>query len=239
MNPIAWLSPDDPPEAFPPARSALTEPNGLLAAGGDLSIERLLHAYRQGIFPWFESGQPILWWSPDPRAVLWPDQLRVSRSLRRKLARGDFSITADRAFDAVIDACAAPRRYAPGTWLTTEMRQAYSALHAQGWAHSFEAWQDGTLVGGLYGIYLGRVFFGESMFTRSTDASKVAFARAVHYLQRRGCGLIDCQIWSEHLQRLGAQSISRDTFLHHLQELGRGPDQPGSWSEDFALNALS
>jgi leucyl/phenylalanyl-tRNA--protein transferase len=234
MRRIAWLSAQDPPDAFPAVEHALAEPNGLLAAGGDLRSERLLAAYRRGIFPWYEAGQPILWWSPDPRAVLWPEALHVSRSLRKKLERETFTVTADREFAAVLDACAAPRKYAPGTWLTSDMRSAYTHLHELGWAHSFEAWQHGALVGGLYGVYLGRAFFGESMFARITDASKVCFVHAVNYLKQRGCALIDCQIQSSHLQRLGATTIPRQEFLRLLSALCERSDPPAAWSTDFA-----
>jgi leucyl/phenylalanyl-tRNA--protein transferase len=234
MSSIVWISPQDRPDAFPPAQQALRDPDGLLAAGGDLSTERLLHAYRRGIFPWFEAGQPILWWSPDPRAVLRPEQLHTSRSLRRRIARREFAITVDRAFDAVLAACAAPRRYGSGTWLTPEMQEAYARLHALGWAHSFEAWRSGRLVGGLYGIYLGRVFFGESMFTEVSDASKVAFAHAVAYLEQRGCALIDCQVWSSHLHRLGAELIPRAAFLDRLNDYCCELGQPACWVGDVS-----
>ena len=234
MKRIVWLSSQDPPDAFPPVEQALIDPDGLLAVGGDLSSERLLAAYRRGIFPWYEAGQPILWWSPDPRSVLWPDALHVSRSLRKQLARNSFAVTADRAFTDVLEACAAPRHHTTGTWLTGDMRAAYARLHSLGWAHSFEAWQGDRLAGGLYGVYLGRVFFGESMFTRSTDASKVCLAHAVRFLRQRGCGLIDCQIWSDHLQRLGATTMTRRDFQRQLSILCEPVGAPGPWSADFA-----
>ena len=174
MRSLYWISRDRRVDAFPPASDALTEPNGLLAAGGDLSPERLLAAYRKGIFPWYQEGQPILWWSPDPRAVLWPDSLKVSRSLRRSLRNRRFEVRVDTAFKLVVAGCAEPRAYGAGTWITDDMAEAYIRLHRLGWAHSFETWQDEKLVGGLYGVAIGGAFFGESMFTRVTDASKVA-----------------------------------------------------------------
>ena len=209
------LSPHSSPDEFPDPESALDLPNGLLAIGGDLRPRRLLCAYRRGIFPWFSDGQPILWWSPNPRAVLWPDSLRMNRSLRRALRRDAFAITADTAFDRVVQACAAPRRGQDGTWITLEMAQAYGHLHRAGHAHAIECWQGPDLVGGLYGVSIGRVFFGESMFSRVTDASKVAFA----HLCTLGFGLIDCQIPNPHLGRLGAVEVERRRFLDLLDEL--------------------
>jgi len=176
---ITWLSPHDAPESFPPLEQALEDPAGLLAAGGDLSSERLLAAYRRGIFPWYSPGQPVLWWSPDPRAVLFPEEFRVSRSLAKTLRNGGFSTSVDRDFPAVIDGCAAPRPASPGTWITSEMRSAYLELHRLGHAHSIEIYREGNLAGGLYGVRLGGVFFGESMFSRERDASKTALARLV------------------------------------------------------------
>lgn len=217
--PIHWIDERDPPDAFPPPDRALTQPSGLLAAGGDLSVARLLAAYRRGIFPWYEEGQPILWWSPNPRAVLQPAEVHVSRSLARTLRRGNFSVTADRAFAEVIDACAMPRRSGPGTWITAAMAAAYTRLHTKGYAHSIEVWHDGRLVGGLYGVALGAVFFGESMFSRMTDASKVALARLSVHLVSRQFQLIDCQVDSPHLRSLGAELISRAAFNSRLAEL--------------------
>ncbi|HET7370457.1 MAG TPA: leucyl/phenylalanyl-tRNA--protein transferase [Gammaproteobacteria bacterium] len=208
---LCWIHASEPPDAFPPVERALADPNGLLAAGGDLSIPRLLGAYRRGIFPWYEAGQPILWWSPDPRMVLYPGELHVSRSLRKTLRRNTFEVAIDRAFADVLDGCAAPRD-AYGTWLTAEMKQAYLRLHQAGFAHSFEAWRYGRLVGGLYGIELGRVFFGESMFSRESDASKVALA----CLCQRDYDLIDCQVESPHLRRMGARLMPRRQFLECL-----------------------
>jgi leucyl/phenylalanyl-tRNA---protein transferase len=226
---IRWLKPSDPPGAFPPPDTALREPDGLLAAGGDLSPARLLAAYAAGIFPWYEEGQPILWWSPDPRSVLYPHSLRVSRSLRRTLRRQTFSVSFDTAFPAVIDACARPRRYGSGTWITAQMRAAYVALHRLGWAHSAEAWRDGRLVGGLYGIAIGHVFFGESMFSIESDASKVALAATVTHLTGLGIRLIDCQLPSPHVESLGAVSIPRARFLRELAEHCTADRPPGSW----------
>jgi leucyl/phenylalanyl-tRNA---protein transferase len=229
MRRLRWLSRGTAVD-FPSPDEALTEPNGLLAAGGDLTPERLLAAYRRGIFPWYDEGQPILWWSPDPRAVLWPDGLHVSRSLRRSLRNGRFMFRVDSAFDDVVTACAAPRSYADGTWITPDMAAAYSRLHRLGWAHSFETWRDDTLVGGLYGVALGRVFFGESMFTRATDASKVALVHAVQFLRERRFALIDCQVASAHTMSLGATNIGRPEFLRlvaqHCEPLGT----PCRWS---------
>lgn len=239
MSAIRWLSPETDLDAFPAPHLALDEPNGLLAAGGDLRPERLLSAYRRGIFPWYERGQPILWWCPNPRAVLLPSALRVSRSLRRVVRRRVFHITADTAFERVIEACAEPRRYAAGTWITDEMAAAYCRLHALGWAHSFEAWREGELAGGLYGVAIGRVFFGESMFARVTDASKAAFVSTVEYLKARGFELIDCQIASAHLESFGAIDLSRSRFLKLLKKLCRDENHTGSWTADFdAWHAL-
>lgn len=218
---------------MPPASSALSEPNGLLAAGGSLAPEWILAAYRRGIFPWYEQGQPILWWSPDPRAVLRPGDLHISRSLRRRLRRGEFRITADRAFDAVLDGCAEPRGYTDSTWITDDMARAYSRLHGLGHAHSFEAWADDSLVGGLYGIAIGRVFFGESMFARRTDASKVAFVHAVRFLAARGCELVDCQVATDHLRRFGATTMPRSEFIDLLSEHCASADPDRDWSSAF------
>jgi leucyl/phenylalanyl-tRNA--protein transferase len=218
---------------MPPPSLALDEPNGLLAGGSALRPQWLLQTYERGIFPWYEKGQPILWWSPDPRAVLWPNDIKVSRSLRRTLKSGRFRVSADRAFGDVIAACAAPRNYTDATWITADMEAAYSALHTAGWAHSFESWDGDELAGGLYGVAIGRVFFGESMFARRTDASKVAFAQAVAYMRLSGFALIDCQIPSAHLSRLGAITIPRETFLQHLGHYCRPHGTPGAWSEKF------
>jgi leucyl/phenylalanyl-tRNA--protein transferase len=215
--------------AFPDP--ALAEPDGLLAAGGDLSPERLVAAYASGIFPWYADEGPILWWSPDPRLVLLPGGLRVSRSLARTLRRGRYRVTADRAFSEVIRRCAAaPRAGQRGTWIVPDMVTAYERLHALGLAHSFEAWEGSTLAGGLYGVSLGRAFFGESMFAARPDASKVALVRAVEHLQRRGGELVDCQVRTEHLVSLGAVELARPEFLDRLRSALQGPTEPGRWS---------
>lgn len=233
---------------FPPLRAARAD--GLLAVGGDLSEARLVAAYRRGIFPWYESGGPPLWWSPDPRCVLFPERLKVSRSLARRLRRGDFDCTLDTAFARVISACAAPRAGkrgdggdgggddggggdgdgGGGTWLTPDMMRAYTALHRRGIAHSAEAWRGGELVGGLYGVALGGAFFGESMFSRESDASKVALAQLVERLRAWGFALIDCQVTSPHLLRLGAEELPRAEFIARLQAALKLPGKPGNWA---------
>jgi leucyl/phenylalanyl-tRNA--protein transferase len=210
---ITWLAPDDPPDRFPPHEAALSEPAGLLAAGGDLKPERLLAAYARGIFPWYSPGQPVLWWSPDPREVLWPGEFRSSRTLKRAIRQRSFALHEDRDFTAVISACAAPRSSSPGTWITPEMKAAYCALHSRGFAHSFEIWRDQALLGGLYGVRLGKVFFGESMFSREADASKAALAGLVSRSAELGIELIDCQLPSAHLRSLGSRPIPRRDFL--------------------------
>ena len=224
---IPWLEPDAP---FPPLQRALKHPNGLLAAGGDLSPERLLTGYRQGIFPWFSGDEPILWWSPDPRMVLFPEQIKVSRSLGKALRNRAHEIRFDRAFGDVISGCAAPRDGASGTWITERMRQAYERLHRLGHAHSVETWIDGALAGGLYGVALGGVFFGESMFSRARDASKMALVALVRRCRSEGIGLIDCQMHTPHLATLGAREIPRREFARLLRELVNCPRTPGSWS---------
>lgn len=223
---IPWLGPSD---EFPHPDRALLQPRGLLAAGGDLSAKRLLAAYRRGIFPWYSDGEPILWWSPDPRMVLYPGELRIQRSLRKRLKRQDYDIRINTAFTQVIRACAAPRKEHDGTWITTEMIGAYRALHTIGAAHSVETWINGELAGGLYGIAIGRAFFGESMFARSPDASKVALVHLVRHLESAGFGLIDCQMNTAHLARFGAREISRHSFLLQLAELVNYPQPEGVW----------
>jgi len=222
---ITWLSPQDAPEWFPPLEQALEEPSGLLAAGGDLSPERLLAAYRRGIFPWYSPGQPVLWWSPDPRAVLFPEEFHCTRSLAKTLRNGGFTAAIDRDFGAVIDGCAAPRAASPGTWITSEMRAAYLKLHRLGYAHSVETWRGDALVGGLYGVHLGGVFFGESMFSRERDASKVALAHLVAECEHNGLAVIDCQLPSRHLSSLGARTIPRSQFQALLREQVSVPSQ--------------
>jgi leucyl/phenylalanyl-tRNA--protein transferase len=210
---IPWLKPGDPPDAFPPVDEALRDPDGLLCAGGDLSRPRLLEAYRRGIFPWFSAGQPILWWSPDPRAVLFPGEFKVSRSLAKTLRNRGFETTFDGAFAEVMRLCADRDLRPEGTWITPEMRAAYQDLHDAGYAHSVETRLDGVLVGGLYGIALGRVFFGESMFSLERDASKVALQRLADAATARGVELIDCQVSSPHLATLGARDVPRSEFV--------------------------
>lgn len=219
---LATLAPGGPLDALPHPEHALRAPNGLLAVGGDLEPDRLLYAYRRGTFPWYSDGQPILWWSPDPRAVLFPRDLHVSRSLRASLRRGRFEVTVDRAFGTVVQACTGARRGQQGTWITPEMARAYGRLHRLGWAHSVEAWAEGRLAGGLYGVVLGQVFFGESMFSRVSDASKVALVA----LTGMGFRLIDCQVPSDHLARLGAVEIPRRDFLRHLDTWCEAPTSP-------------
>ncbi len=201
---------------FPPINKALREPNGLLAAGGDLSAARLVAAYRHGCFPWYQDGQPLLWWSPDPRTVLLPDNLHISRSLSKTLRNDQFSVTFDHNFAEVIHACSEPRKDEGGTWITSEMQAAYFELHTQGYAHSVEVWHQDKLVGGLYGIAIGQLFFGESMFSRMSNASKVGFVTLVSALKAAGFVLIDCQMPTEHLLSLGAGSISREIFSEYL-----------------------
>jgi len=217
--------------AFPDPAHA--EPDGLLAVGGDLSPDRLLAAYAAGIFPWFSAGAPILWWSPDPRLVLLPEELHVSASLRRTLRRGRYRVTSDNAFGRVIRRCAGQQRPGQdGTWITAEMIAAYERLHALGFAHSFEAWDGDDLAGGLYGVCLGGAFFGESMFADRADASKVAFVRAVGFLAGLGVGLVDCQVRTEHLQRFGAREVGRAEFLGLLRRALQAPSRRGRWAMD-------
>jgi leucyl/phenylalanyl-tRNA--protein transferase len=226
MKTITWLSPQDAPEWFPPLEQALEEPSGLLAAGGDLSPARLIAAYRRGIFPWYSPGQPVLWWSPDPRAVLFPEEFHCTRSLAKTLRNAGFVPAIDGDFAAVIDGCAAPRAASPGTWITSEMRAAYLELHRLGCAHSIEVRRAGALVGGLYGVRLGGVFFGESMFSRERDASKVALAYLVAVCHRNSLVAIDCQLPSRHLASLGARTIPRGQFQALLREHVRAPTAP-------------
>lgn len=227
---IPWLTAD---AAFPPIEKALTEPNGLLAAGGDLSPQRLLAAYRRGIFPWYAHGEPVLWWSPDPRMVLFPDEIRITRSLAKTLRNIDYAVRLDTAFDRVIAACATtPRPDQNGTWITAEMQAAYGRLHALGYAHSIETWHGDRLVGGLYGIAIGRAFFGESMFSHATDASKIALAHLCRYLVARGFGIIDCQMETTHLASMGAHPIPRDEYLVRVATLVENGDAPRRWPAD-------
>ena len=227
---LTWI---EPGQSLPPARAALREPNGLLAAGRDLSAHRLLEAYGKGVFPWYSEGQPVLWWSPDPRMVAFVDEFSPSRTLRRTLRRvartGEWTLTLDSAFVAVMQACAAPRNGQPGTWITPDIIAAYHGLHRMGHAHSVEVWAAGELVAGLYGVSIGRMFFGESMFTLVTDGSKAAYAALIATLRRLGFTMVDCQQSTGHLASLGAREISRNEFLARIGELCElpGPD----WSE--------
>lgn len=226
---LTVLDPNNPEQDFPLVSKALREPDGLLAAGGCLSQSRLLNAYRHGIFPWYNPGEPILWWSPDPRLVLFSDRLVISRSLSKTLRKNIFSVTFDQAFIEVIAACADPRKDAAGTWITAEINAAYIQLHQAGFAHSVEAWLDDELVGGLYGIALGQVFFGESMFHTRTDASKVAFATLIQQLKSWGYQLIDCQVHTKHLVSFGAEEISRDYFIKLLDQYCDAAVHPSAW----------
>lgn len=219
---------------FPPVETALHEPNGLLAMGGDLSVERLLDAYRHGIFPWFNPGEPILWWSPDPRMVLVPGEIRVTRSLAKRIRNGGFEVRADTAFVDVMRACAAPRARARGTWISPAMVAAYNHLHQAGYAHSVETWHDDRLVGGLYGVAIGRMFYGESMFSREPDASKFALVRLAQQLQQWEFGMIDCQMETAHLSSMGARTIPRTAFVTRLAELVNLPHRPGPWTFDVS-----
>jgi len=224
---LAWLAPEDP---FPPVERALREPNGLLCAGADLSVERLLDAYRRGIFPCYSGGEPPLWWSPDPRMVLHCAELKVSRSLSKSLRNKGFELRIDSAFREVVKKCSEPRKGEGGTWLGPGMRAAYLELHEAGYAHSFETWRSGELAGGLYGVAIGRMFYGESMFSRATDASKVALVHLVRFLKDRGFPLIDCQMNTPLLASLGGREIARRAFLRTLSALVNYAEMPGKWT---------
>lgn len=230
-NRIVWLNAGDAPDAFPPIDQALIEPDGLLAAGGDLSSERVLAAYSQGIFPWYEDGQPILWWSPDPRCVLFPRDFHVARRLRREIAKSRFEITVNQSFDEVVLACAEPRPSQQGTWITDQMMAAYSQLQRDGWAHSLEIRDAGELVGGIYGLAIGKVFFGESMFSKSSNASKFAFMALARILDAADFPLIDCQVVSEHLMTLGATTIPREEFAAVLETSCEPQERFTGWPE--------
>jgi leucyl/phenylalanyl-tRNA--protein transferase len=220
---LAWLERTDP---FPPVERALKNPNGLLAAGADLSVERLLEAYRRGVFPWYSGDQPVLWWSPDPRMVLWCDEMKVPRSLGKSIRNKGYEVRIDSAFREVLRGCSDREE----TWLGKPMQAAYLALHRAGYAHSFETWRDGELVGGLYGVALGRMFYGESMFSRATDASKVALYYLTRFLKQRHFPLIDCQMNTPLLASLGGREIPRRTFLRHLATLVNYSEIPGRWN---------
>lgn len=217
---------------FPPLENALTEPNGLLAAGGDLLPERLIMAYRCGIFPWFNENETILWWSPDPRMVLFPNELKISHSLNKIVKKRNYEIRIDSAFNDVIRACATPRKGQSGTWIHSDMIAAYIKLHEMGLAHSVETWIDGHLKGGLYGVTQGRVFFGESMFSRINNASKIAFVHLVKQLVKWNYSMIDCQIRTDHLASFGAREIPRKEFIHKLKKSLNYPDQTENWNID-------
>jgi leucyl/phenylalanyl-tRNA--protein transferase len=232
---IPWLGNTD---SFPPLEFALREPNGLLCAGGDLTPQRIVQAYINGIFPWYSPGEPLLWWSPDPRMVLFPGEFRISHSLRKTLRKADYQVFLDTHFEAVIQACArTSRRDQTGTWITPEIQAAYLRLHKLGYAHSVETWIDGELAGGLYGIAIGKMFYGESMFAHITDASKIAIAHLVRFLDEQGFGMIDCQMNTPHLASLGAREIPRDEFIHNLRRLTVIPPLCGHWPSESAAFA--
>jgi len=233
---IPWLQGDAP---FPDVETALADPNGLLAAGDDLSAERLLGAYRRGIFPWFSAGQPVLWWSPAPRMVLFPSELKVSRSLTKVLRNSAYEIRFDTAFQDVMRACAAPRPGQNGTWITDDMVNAYARLHSLGYAHSVETWVEGELAGGLYGIAIGGMFYGESMFMRRRDASKIALVQLVRQLATRGFGMIDCQMRTGHLASLGGREIPRTEFSQRLAELINYALPTGNWTTSTRIDVAA
>ena len=237
---LPWLDPKDPHYPFPSADEALDSPEGLVAAGGDLSPVRLLRAYRQGIFPWYEEGQPILWWSPDPRGILYPKKFNVHKSLIRTLKRQPWKVTYDQAFRHVMIACAGPRSYSKGTWITQDMINAYCHLHQLGHAHSLEVWdQSDKLIGGIYGISMGRLFFGESMFSRQTDASKVALLYLSVYLELWGYQLLDTQLPSDHLKFLGGEPIPRHQYLSLLAQYSQVPPADTAWENDYTVDILN
>jgi leucyl/phenylalanyl-tRNA--protein transferase len=229
---IAWLSDTDSPDAFPQVSSALSDPEGLLAAGGDLSRDRLLAAYVRGIFPWYDEGQPVLWWSPDPRCVLWPDKLHISRRLRQQLRNSAAEIRFNTAFASVVEQCAGERRSQQGTWITQAMKAAYQDLHDAGWAHSIEVWADDALIGGLYGLCIGRVFFGESMFSAKANASKMAMIGLTRHMIANDLDLLDCQVVSPHLLTLGATTIPRQEFTTFLAEACQPPLPHDAWPDN-------
>ncbi len=229
---IAWITQDDPPDAFPEISAALTAPDGLLAAGGDLQPDRLLCAYRRGVFPWFDSGQPILWWSPDPRCIIRPDSFHVARRLRRSIRDTDLVLSFNKAFSIVIESCAADRLGQEGTWITDEMIEAYSSLHTEGWAHSVEVWRDDDLVGGLYGLAIGKAFFGESMFSETSNASKIAMWALCELLVRHEFAILDCQVVSPHLTSLGATLMPRAEFGALLERACNPATKLGDWPEN-------
>ena len=224
---------NNPDAPFPPASDALDSPNGLLAWGGDLMPERLLTAYRSGIFPWYSEGQPILWWNPAPRCVIFPEKVYLSTRTRRRYNSGVYRLTADSAFAEVVSGCAEPRAHESATWITRDMLDAYCRLHQLGHAHSLEVWEDELLVGGIYGLALGSVFFGESMFSRRTDASKIALVALCRHLHGQGYGLLDCQVGNPHLYSMGCEEISRRSFEALLEDLIEQPQPYGDWEDLF------
>jgi leucyl/phenylalanyl-tRNA--protein transferase len=228
---LTLLDPDRADQAFPPISTALSDPDGLLAVGGCLSTQRIINAYRQGIFPWYSDEDPILWWSPNPRLIVFPDQLHVSKSLQKTQRKQIFQLSFDTAFADVIQACSMPRAQDSGTWLLPEMQAAYIRLHEEGHAHSMEAWFQGELVGGLYGIAIGRVFFGESMFHIKTDASKIAFVTLAQLLTKWGYQLIDCQVHTDHLASLGAKEIPRSDFAILLRRFLQNKPHANAWQK--------
>lgn len=239
MSRIPWIAPDDHDSPFPDVETALREPNGLVAIGGPLSPERLERAYRCGIFPWFSEDQPVLWWSPDPRLIIYPPGLRISRSLRKRLRHKDYRTSMDQRFQAVIDACATPRCGQQGTWITREIMAAYLELHRRGIAHSVEVWHDDVLVGGLYGISLGAAFFGESMFSRATDASKIALVWLAAQLDAWSFDFIDCQLPTPHLNTLGGIEVSRRRFIRELDAALTYPTRLGPWAFNPLLDPVA
>ncbi|NGY06795.1 leucyl/phenylalanyl-tRNA--protein transferase [Solimonas terrae] len=234
---LHWLDPRNPHQPFPPVHLAMRDPNGLLAIGGDLSPTRLVRAYRQGIFPWYNPDEPVLWWCPDPRTVLFPSEIHISHSLGKTIRRGNYALSFDRAFESVLEACSAERGRSRGTWLGEDMRHAYLELFRRGHAHSVEVWRDGALIGGLYGVTLGRVFFGESMFSRASDASKLALYWLCRQLQSWNFEMIDCQVSSAHLLSLGAQEMRREPFLKLLAVAVEPAPPNRSWTFDVGAPA--
>ncbi len=236
MSSLLWLDPYNDEQPFPSPERALGDPQGLLAVGGSLSPARLLSAYRQGIFPWYAAGQPILWWSPDPRMVLYPERIKISRSLRKTLRKNIFRVTMDTSFEEVITRCAEPRSGETGTWLTPEMMAAYCRLSRLGYAHSVEVWRDASVVGGLYGVAIGRVFYGESMFSRTRDASKIALVALARQLQRWKFAVIDCQMHTAHLSSMGADTLCRSAFLKLVRQFcAVGGPMHSKWRADEDL----
>lgn len=237
---ITWLDPSDNSAVFPDVENALQDPEGLLAAGGDLSVTRLLNAYRHGIFPWYEADQPILWWSPNPRGILFTEKFRISTSLRKTLRKHSWTITFDGDFKKTVLSCAAPRSYARGTWITSEMAEAYTALHRQGYAHSVELWDpQECLIGGIYGVLIGRMFYGESMFSFQTNASKVALVYLATHLHHWGLPLLDCQLPSSHLESLGAETISRKNYINTMTPLAYQKLQNFNWELNEEIDIVN